>query len=198
MNDYKCPYCTKQVLDGQNSICCDICDQWYHLQCCSNLTKREFLDLVSEMDSVWFCVSCIIDILPFSNISNIQFKKLFPNSNIFETKCEKIRVHKLYSNNCGVCKRTVKNKVTSIPCESCLTLIHKKCSNLNNTLNSKYILPYFCSSCLLNNLPFMNISETELNNLNNNKITQTKIYTRNSMKSKYKEKNISIYIRTLC
>ena len=159
----KCPSCSKSVLNRQNSICCDICDNWYHLKCCRNLSKASFLNIVSNPDSVWFCVSCLINIFPFSNLNTSQLLKIHPLTQQNKVNINK-QISKNYKNNCSVCHKTITNKKAAIPCECCVCLIHKKCSS-NQTTTDKNHVPYYCSNCMHINIPFMIIDNTELHSL---------------------------------
>ena len=55
----KCKKCQKFVFLKQNSICCDSCDNWFHLKC-STLTKSEFDFFVDPKNSdiQFFCSYC--------------------------------------------------------------------------------------------------------------------------------------------
>lgn len=53
-----CPACTKEI-SKSGSVCCSICDSWYHRKACSNLTTAAFEFLVANLNTVrWRCVSC--------------------------------------------------------------------------------------------------------------------------------------------
>ena len=51
---YPCGKCEINVLG--NSICCDNCDKWHHLEC-TYLSKKEFSKL-SKNDTKWYCSAC--------------------------------------------------------------------------------------------------------------------------------------------
>ena len=71
-NVYICLVCKKIV--NNNCISCNICDQWLHFNC-SNLSKSQFY-LLSQSNEPYFCYSCIEHEMPFSLISNTEFKRL--------------------------------------------------------------------------------------------------------------------------
>lgn len=65
-----CPKCNKVVLEseeivnaGEQSVCCDQCDIWWHWQC-AGINNEE------EVPDVFVCPSCIFDIANSSNISS--------------------------------------------------------------------------------------------------------------------------------
>ncbi len=77
MNDndmnISCSKCGKHVYENQNSIFCDICENWIHLRC-SGLIKKRFVEL-SQSNESFFCGACITDTFPFSNLRDPQFTK---------------------------------------------------------------------------------------------------------------------------
>ena len=56
---YYCPPCKNKV-KTVDSICCDNCEKFYHLEC-SGLTKTQFDVYVGDKDFNWYCKNCIED-----------------------------------------------------------------------------------------------------------------------------------------
>ena len=58
LQNYKCPKCRKFFSDNQNSICCDTCENWFHLRC-SGLSRKEFKLHCEDSNKVFSCAFCI-------------------------------------------------------------------------------------------------------------------------------------------
>ena len=58
-SDDRCRSCWSQVGPRQKSICCDICNRWFHFKC-SKLTNDELKFFVENSDKVWRCPYCEI------------------------------------------------------------------------------------------------------------------------------------------
>ena len=57
--DNFCPLCKEEVMDGQDSVKCDMCEHWSH-KICLNMTDEEFATLSdSENDTHWYCARCL-------------------------------------------------------------------------------------------------------------------------------------------
>ena len=54
--DFPCSVCNLCVDNDQNSICCDNCDLWVHLDC-TDLTLDQFT-ILSQTDELFFCPNC--------------------------------------------------------------------------------------------------------------------------------------------
>ena len=57
------------VRSNRRSICCDFCNNWYHLTCTS-LSLAEYIYLASSQQYHWYYNNCMADILPFNNITD--------------------------------------------------------------------------------------------------------------------------------
>lgn len=153
-----CGSCPKQVRDNQNSICCDVCNTWFHLKC-SSLSKTMFKTL-GNSNEVWYCKQCLSSIFPFHNLDNKKF-------NNFQTLDIKDKIKHLVTNDnfnfkCKVCLKNVSHKNTSFPCSSCKCLIHQKCASMRADMVNSNFFPFYCSICISNSLPFMNLNNNEL------------------------------------
>ena len=116
-NVYICLVCKKSVKN--NCIYCEICGQWSHFKC-SKISSSQFVSLSLSNDP-FFCFNCIMQEIPFSLISNKEFKNLY-SSHIKNVKYP-----------CRVCGNACKNSQNSIKCDLCNVWTHFKCSTL--TLN---------------------------------------------------------------
>ena len=157
----QCGKCLKHVRDNQNGICCDSCNKWIHLKC-STLKLEQYKKL--QENDIWYCKECITNIFPFSTLDN---KKLLKE---FDKSTEKIKQNIILiqeSQNicktCTVCIRTVSKPNKGIFCDSCQSLIHRRCSgmgtpdtiNLLSTKNYKWE----CPSCTREKFPFSDIDD---------------------------------------
>ena len=125
---YRCMKCTRAIKIKQNSICCDVCENWYHLKCTSlSITEFKKLGRLDNNDS-WFCKGCIHDALPSSNLDNKQLIKLFNNKKTINNfvKQNPTQYHKF----CNICNKHNNIIDKAIPCSNCKCLIHRKCTKL--------------------------------------------------------------------
>ena len=58
--DEKCPDCGEVCEPNSDSICCDICDSWYHAVACQGLKRSLYIALCDDEneDLHWFCKGC--------------------------------------------------------------------------------------------------------------------------------------------
>jgi len=55
----KCKACRKTVSDNMKSICCDVCNKWFHFKC-SKLSEKDFTFHSDNEFEFWRCSYCII------------------------------------------------------------------------------------------------------------------------------------------
>ena len=73
MNILICSQCSKAIRMNQNGIYCNNSSYWLHVKC-TNLTNEEFKLLCKQDDDIpWCCNHCILDVLPFRNVTNSEF-----------------------------------------------------------------------------------------------------------------------------
>ena len=73
MNILICSQCSKAIRKNQNGIYCNNSNHWLHVKC-TNLTNEEFKLLCKQDDDIpWCCNHCILDVLPFRNVTNSEF-----------------------------------------------------------------------------------------------------------------------------
>ena len=144
---------------NENSICCDLCDQWFHLRC-SNITLKIFKSVFVGTDSVWFCKSCLDSIFPFSSLSQNKFSTLYQTK--LESEILRIKSSDVFSEVCPVCTKNVQERHKFIPCSSCKCLIHTNCSNKADlTLSSHDVCTWICPLCIKEVFPFMELNDFE-------------------------------------
>lgn len=157
-NVYICLICRKIV--NNDCICCDICDQWLHFKC-SKLSKSQFY-LLSQSNEPYFCYNCIEQEMPFSLISNTEFKRLY--------FC-KINA-KNFKYPCRICGNACKCSQNCIQCNLCNEWTHFKCSALTLNQFEGHVVnedeAFLCNICYDNIFPFNKINNTELLLLNYN------------------------------
>ena len=69
----KCLTCKRAVLPHAKQIRCVICLELCHVKCLSLNTKEQICIL--SCSSIWYCINCIGEALPFNNITdNEEFK----------------------------------------------------------------------------------------------------------------------------
>ena len=73
MNILICSQCSKAIRKNQNGIYCNNSNHWLHVKC-TNLTNEEFKLLCKQDDDIPWCRNhCILDVLPFRNVTNSEF-----------------------------------------------------------------------------------------------------------------------------
>ena len=168
MNDVLvCPKCNEITHDNQNCIHCDICCKWIHLKC-SGLSRNRFVQVGNESSSRWYCKTCLSEAFPFQNISYSHFLVLTANDR--KTYNPPSRA---FDKTCSVCMRRVINIEKAVPCHSCETYIHRKCSYLSEQHIIDFcakIQQWFCISCRNDTFPFNCVSTHKIlsDNCNSN------------------------------
>ena len=156
----ECNVCSKEVLDNDTSICCDICNTWIHFGC-SGIEYNDFATYYTSARS-WQCKKCLFSMLPFDNLTN--YKLVNQSKYNIETQVSKLISTGNYISTCNICKMNVTNKNKSIPCAICKSLLHRKCIKLNqNSLNYllQTISTSMCQQCLTDTLPFMKLNSSD-------------------------------------
>ena len=91
-----CKKCNK-IIKG-NSLCCDVCNHWYHRKC----TKvGKYFGTLTKSNKEWLCPSCLTSIFPFQEIDNNKIHKLFASTETdtqsFETTQDNHMTHLPFS-----------------------------------------------------------------------------------------------------
>ena len=185
MPTHICPKCIQTVND---SICCDRCNKWHHLNC-TNISKYEFTAHTRNKYKEWKCDSCI------DKYCN-RCSKTFPGSNCDSICCDKCNCwyhllcsalttneFKFYLTNkdkawkcnsclgkfCKKCDITLFKK-ENISCSICKNKYHQKCSGLTRdrfkNIKEKEDT-WTCSFCYSNIFPFHQIDNNKLDKLRN-------------------------------
>ena len=134
-DENRCKKCDIVSRHG-HKIQCQKCENLYHLKC-AWLSKNAYIPTTS-----WYCYQCNEDIFPFNTISPKKILSLSYNSNLLDRHPNRFKrlhipqpenIHENnYSPNCRVCTKTVSQPTSAIPCQTCMSLIHKTCSNLKD------------------------------------------------------------------
>jgi hypothetical protein len=98
--NFPCGVCHKNVNNNHNAFCCDLCDLWVHIRC-NHLNKADYTRLQKD-PRPFFCINCIKDALPHSNLTDNELSPLLSkglilpdnvDSNIFKTNSPRIQSH---------------------------------------------------------------------------------------------------------
>ena len=55
---FPCGTCRRAVAKNHRAVCCDSCQNWFHIKCC-NITANQYKDIQSNpIDEDWFCTKC--------------------------------------------------------------------------------------------------------------------------------------------
>ena len=77
---FPCKICNKAVANNHHAVQCDKCHIWVQIKCNKiNLQTYKFLQ---KNSSVWYCIKCFEDIVPFGTISNEELFKTNQGSKI--------------------------------------------------------------------------------------------------------------------
>lgn len=163
---YFCPHCKLPVLENQNSIYCDSCNNWIHRRC-SGLSIHRFNELGYDTSSTWFCQICVADTMPFQKLSKSQFfSEILAN----QRKYNSIKELNRSCHNCNIC---VNNSEKAAPCYQCWCYIHRKCSFLSDKQISDLNFTseqWFCINCRSNIFPFHSTQDILLDGFNSNEL----------------------------
>ena len=81
---FPCLVYKKPVAKNHEAIWYDKCNWWVHRQC-NNLCKKTYGDL-EKTDMPWYCKKCIMDVTPFSNLTDIELDELMSRKSLIPKK----------------------------------------------------------------------------------------------------------------
>ena len=94
MAEYPCGTCQTEVADYDNSIMCDLCDNW-HQTICVDVSYANYEKLKIDPNP-WLCPLCAEEI-PFFALTNNALKNLlqnsFPKTSILKKVDQKTKIH---------------------------------------------------------------------------------------------------------
>ena len=68
---FTCKICSKPVANTHKAIKYDKCDIWIHIEC--NRINKQTYEMLQKDNSQWFCVVCMKELFPFSNLNDNEF-----------------------------------------------------------------------------------------------------------------------------
>ena len=71
LTQFPCKICCKSVATNHKSIKCDKCDIWIHIEC--NRINKQTYEMLKKDNSQWFCIVCMKELFPFSNLNDKEF-----------------------------------------------------------------------------------------------------------------------------
>ena len=83
---YPCRVCTLEVEDDK-SVQWEVCDRWIHINC-AEIDHQKYEKLKKD-PLAWYCANCATEI-PFSALSNKDFKDFLYPSQILQKSSEKL------------------------------------------------------------------------------------------------------------
>ena len=69
---FPCNICTKSVNNNHKAILCDLCDKWVHIKC-NKFDKKDYTEFQNNTDKTFYCIKCLEDIIPFTNLLDNEF-----------------------------------------------------------------------------------------------------------------------------
>ena len=200
-SNYPCALCMRFCFPNEKCILCKECMNYFH-QTCASLSDIQFERLKNTTEGTTFqCSICketkICDSCGSNQINRENslycvtcLQDFCDNCNTFSS--DQIHTYRtteipFYCHSCSkncpciMCGDHCYNDTThdaSIECSSCLKWVHYKCSKLTMNQFNKYgrtNVPYYCTPCLIDNLPFTKLSISKFDKLsdNNEYITNT-------------------------
>ena len=73
--EFPCLVCCKTFSNHYKAVSCNKCNKWVH-KACSNINTSTYWKL-QKCKTPWYCKSCIMKSIPFSEIIDDTLKKLF-------------------------------------------------------------------------------------------------------------------------
>ena len=191
MTDYNfpCTLCMGFCSPDDKSLLCHFCTNWFH-QSCTKTSNKQFdkFSNTSEIHSLFKCSICLktthCDICHSLDTTTSNSLYCVTCLNVICDTCNPIssdQIHEFRSSTCPfycstcvrhypciVCNEHCYNDALhqpSIHCDICNKWVHFKCSKLTISQFNKYgrtDLPYFCSSCINQTLPYNQLSNAAL------------------------------------
>ena len=157
--DFPCIICTDNCVEGQEAICCSICEEWTHLNC-SNLSKKRF-NILSKSAMPYYCAECYLSVIcPCCNeecTSTQNSIYCFYCNKWLHLNCTSLNIDEF---------NTLSQSELDYSCENCMKSIHPF-GNLNND----ELITLFDNPCLSSNstcnVNAKKIDITSLNNISN-------------------------------
>ena len=182
-----CKNCSILVTD-ENSICCDICNTWFHLKC-TELNLKTFQSLLLTKNTTWYCKFCkseSLPSLPFHKTSERIFTKQVIHSKSYDQVTSFIQ-NCGFQNKCSNCSKKIQNKYNSFPCITCRSFIHKKCAPKfqKDFLTLSELKNWNCPNCYHEMYPFSDIDNHELENAGANKSDNLTHISPENLKEKF-------------
>ena len=132
-NKFPCSICQKNVRGNAKAVCCDLCDQWVHINC-NFITPKIYDELMDpENNDSFYCNKCINKELPFG----LQTDETFNQTNILGLNNE--------SNLENLTFKLSKNEKKSINHISNLILENNDPNNENSNFCNYYTIDKFVS-----------------------------------------------------
>ena len=120
-----CVNCNSSTHNKPRITCC-LCHKLYH-NVCVGLPK-------SLKQSDWLCNSCRPSVFPFHRVDHKTLLKLSCNSDRYSLENLSILASHM-SRCCSVCTTALSRSNPGIPCFSCNSKVHVKCSKINDAKN---------------------------------------------------------------
>ena len=136
MTTQNCSKCYRKLYRNIG-IDCSLCSAKFHKKCC---TQQDINTFKSTL--LWYCTTC--NTFPFSQLSNIEILDLTNNPRALDNRIK-----------CYYCNKKIRKNTRYKNCVSCKNPHHIKCS-------TKTLCDWMCSKCLLNDLPFSQITNEDL------------------------------------
>ena len=156
---WTCPPCLRKLCVSCNlsthnkpKVNCINCNQLYH-KICAKLPNSSKYDT-----SNWLCKHCRPVIFPFHNV---DYKTLIK----FSTKNEKYSLDNMskgassFSRKCSICSKNLSKNNPGIPCYSCNSKVHSKCSGIADCKNNFHLYKgnWQCKNCYKDKFPFSDL-----------------------------------------
>ena len=150
-----CVSCNLSTHNKPKTLCC-LCGNLYH-NVCIGLPKSKNTNID------WFCSSCRPAVFPFHNVDHKNLVKLSTYVNKFSLENMSLLAGNM-SRTCSICATVLSKSNPGIPCNSCNSKIHVKCSKLRDPKNSFHVFKgnWQCENCMKDKFPFIELDNDSL------------------------------------
>ena len=160
-----CVSCNLSTHNKPKTSCC-LCGNLYH-NVCVGLSK-------SKTQINWLCKSCRPNVFPFHNVDYKNLMKMCNSHAKFSLENMSALAPDM-SRTCSVCVKVLSKSNQGIPCHSCNSKVHVKCSKVSDPKNSFHTFKgnWQCETCMKNKFPFHDLTDSDFSDLHENPLALT-------------------------
>ena len=177
-----CPICKVKCIEGTERILCKTCHNWFHFDC-AGLSKTSYDKFLLDPNKMFLCKVCKIKMHCINCNSSLKspresiycvgcldkcckscLKQTVPDIQIFSSTEKAYFCHECTNDHfCNVCNKLCIDGC--ILCDSCHSWVHYRCTKLKKSQIISYAKTskkYYCTICIVQNVPFSKESNSNL------------------------------------